>query len=153
HGIVRAYPMRFVAIGSRKELKGRASEPAAALALILLGIVLLARARAHWPLYLLAAFLLGCGAGLLTRRWVRSRRGGGPRHRGVRVDADGVVFERGPLAPLAERVILFGRPFGLTLLADRARDRLVLAVTTGERALYVGARLLPEEKRMQRALL
>jgi hypothetical protein len=54
---------------------------------------------------------------------------------------------------LREALIDFSQPFGMTLLGNRARDRIVLAITTAERAVYFGARLDSDERRAHANLI
>jgi hypothetical protein len=46
-----------------------------------------------------------------------------------------------------EPLVDFSQPFGMTLLANQMRDRIVLAVTTAQRAVYFGAHLDADERR------
>jgi hypothetical protein len=52
-----------------------------------------------------------------------------------------------------ERLIDLSGSFGMTLLSDPVRHRLVLAVTATGRAVYLTARVDPEERRAYRTLL
>src|SRR5262249_52992690 len=72
-----------------------------------------------------------------------------PRH--LVVDEQGIVFEpsRGP----GQQLLAFGRPFGITLFGNRARNRLAMAMTMNDRTVYFGARVLPEDRQGHRALL
>src|SRR5439155_23631591 len=47
----------------------------------------------------------------------------------------------------------FSRPFGVTMLGNRTRDRLVLAVTSAQRTVFVGARVDPSERHAYRNIL
>jgi hypothetical protein len=76
--------------------------------------------------------------------------------RRLRIDGTGVSFEGKPgphAARTREMLFDFARPYGLTLLGNRARDRLVLAVTTAQRAVYFGAKVDREERHASRGLL
>ncbi|HKQ71248.1 MAG TPA: hypothetical protein VJT73_18015, partial [Polyangiaceae bacterium] len=58
------------------------------------------------------------------------------------------------ISPKHDRLLLdFSAPFGLTLLANGARQRLVLAVTTARDAVYFAARLDLSERHALRHLL
>jgi hypothetical protein len=85
--------------------------------------------------------------------------------RRLRIDQRGVSFE-GPLGPQVHRhapvgpppasresLLDFSRPFGVTLLGNRARDRLVLAVTSAHRTVYIGARVDPADRHTYRGIL
>jgi len=78
--------------------------------------------------------------------------------RRLRIDAAGIAFE----APgrhhdqgrmVQERLIDFSGSFGVTLLSDPVRHRLVLAVTATGRAVYLSARVSPDERHAYRRLL
>jgi hypothetical protein len=75
----------------------------------------------------------------------------------LRIDQHGVSFETGrvphPAGSGRDLLLDFSRPFGLTLLGNRARDRLVLATTTAHRTVYFGARVDPGERLTYRRIL
>jgi hypothetical protein len=76
--------------------------------------------------------------------------------RRLRIDSRGLFFEgTDPRRRERETEALLDvtRPFGVTLLANRARDRLVLAVTTASRSVYFGARVELAERHAYRAML
>src|SRR5205085_6452298 len=61
--------------------------------------------------------------------------------RRLRIDQRGVSFEgmkREPAPATHETLLDFSRPFGITLLGNRARDRLVLAVTSAHKTVFFG---------------
>jgi len=72
--------------------------------------------------------------------------------RRLRIDPRGIVFEAPP-ARERETLLDFSRPLGVTLLGNRARDRLVLAVTSAHRAVYFGSRVDPDQRGAYRGLL
>jgi len=68
---------------------------------------------------------------------------------GVRLGGAATRARLGDAAAMSrpsQTLVDFSRPFGMTLLANRARDRIVLAVTTAERAVYFGARLDADDR-------
>jgi hypothetical protein len=78
--------------------------------------------------------------------------------RRLRLDGAGIAFEapsrqreQGRMAQ--ERLIDLSGSFGMTLLTDQVRHRLVLAVTATGRAVYLSARVNPEDRHAYRALL
>jgi len=76
--------------------------------------------------------------------------------RRLRIDSRGLIFEGNEQRrrePQTDTLLDFTRPFGVTLLGNRARDRLVLAVTTASRTVYFGARVDPTERHAYRAML
>lgn len=77
--------------------------------------------------------------------------------RRLRIDASGIALEtvshREPRGVLQERLIDLSSTFGITLLSDPVRHRLVLAVTGTGRAVYFSARVDPEERHAYRRLL
>jgi hypothetical protein len=100
----------------------------------------------------LLGLLAGCTVLLLVGvRYHLGRRGTRFSGRRLSVNEQGIAFEpaRGPEIEL----FAFNRPFGVTLFGNRARDRLVMAVTTSDRAVYVGARIEHEQRTQHRALL
>jgi len=81
--------------------------------------------------------------------------------RRLRIDARGISFEASHLGhgTIGQRgrgqelLLDLARPFGVTLLGNRARDRLVLAVTTAHRTVYFGAKVDPSERHTYRSIL
>jgi hypothetical protein len=78
--------------------------------------------------------------------------------RRLRVDATGIAFEapgrhRDHGRMVQERLIDLSDSFGMTILADPIRNRLVLAVTVTGRAVYFSARVNPDERHAYRRLL
>jgi hypothetical protein len=78
--------------------------------------------------------------------------------RRLRFDGAGIAFEapgrqRDHGRMVQERLIDLSGSFGMTLLSDPVRHRLVLAVTATGRAVYLTARVDPEERRAYRTLL
>jgi hypothetical protein len=76
--------------------------------------------------------------------------------RRLRVDKAGIAFEapgrhRDHGRMVQERLIDFSGSFGLTLLSDPIRHRLVLAVTATGRAVYFSARVSPDERHAYRS--
>jgi hypothetical protein len=101
--------------------------------------------------WMLAAIAVVAGAlAFVSGRFFTRRSARRPRRRLV-IDRNGISFETGSKA--SEQVVDFSRPFGLTLLGNEARERIVLAVTTSERALYVAARAKTEDRLPYRNLL
>jgi hypothetical protein len=101
-----------------------------------------AGARAwFWSTMLLATSVGVLGAGRLLRRrpaeWLR-------------VVGDQVILQTGPRS---EALIDVGHPIGVTLLANAARDRLLVAVTARERAAYFAATIDPVTRSTHRELL
>jgi len=117
-------------------------------------------AAASWNVvaarWLLGSILLSTAlAAVLSGRRLRSVAREVPRRR-LRIDHLGVSFETSSDAiprPEPERLLDFAQPFGLTLLGNRKRDRLVLAVTTAHRAAYFGAHVDPKDRRTYHAML
>src|SRR5262249_36317004 len=75
------------------------------------------------------------------------------------LDRKGVHLDEPPQAerpemrePSGERkdagqpLVDFSQPFGMTLLGNRKRDRIVLAITTARRAVYFGAHVDADER-------
>jgi hypothetical protein len=78
--------------------------------------------------------------------------------RRLRIDATGIAFEapgrhRDHGRMVQERLIDFSGSFGMTLLSDPIRHRLVLAVTATGRAVYFSARVNADERHAYRNLL
>ena len=103
--------------------------------------------------------ILGLVTGVLaffSARLFWRRRANVPLRR-LRVDATGIVFEAPGHRDLGrrqqERLIDLSGSFGMTLLSDPIRHRLVLAVTATGRAVYFSARVDSEERRIYRSLL
>lgn len=108
----------------------------AAVALFVLALVLVAVGRG----ILLRAFLpvaLAAGAIALLLRPRRAPPPAPTRRRGLSLDRQRLTFERGEAAP--HPLLSTATPFGVTLLTSRARDRLVLALSSGSGTFYVGA--------------
>jgi hypothetical protein len=101
------------------------------------------QARAERWLFAAIAFAAAALA-FVSGRFFRQRSAELPRRRLV-IDRNGIAFESG--THKSERVVDFARPFGLTLLGNGARDRIVLAVTTQERTLYLAAQAKPDDRR------
>jgi hypothetical protein len=112
-------------------------------------------------LVVFAGLVTGVLAYLTARRFLRrSHQLSWPRltldRKGVRLDdlpgAHEPVPSSSPAAS-AEPLIDFSQPFGMTLLGNRKRDRIVLAITTAHRAVYFGARLDIDERRAYAAFV
>ena len=78
--------------------------------------------------------------------------------RRLRVDGAGIAFEapgrhRDHGRMVQERLIDLSGSFGMTLLSDPIRNRLVLAVTATGRAVYFSARVSSDERHTYRGLL
>lgn len=94
----------------------------------------------------LVASLAAAVAAALAACWwfLRARRARAlpapqlPAPRGVALSGDALSFHDGAGGPPVELARVDG-PFGLTFLANRARTRLALVVTTSARAAYVAA--------------
>jgi hypothetical protein len=158
--------MRMVALASTREPYRAKSDLKYCFALLIGAITLLA---------LIVAFLVMSPAAALSAsnfgaaRWLLAalglltgvlaffsarlflRRSSELPLRRLSIDASGVRFESAP--QYHEGLLDFTRQFGMTLLGNRARDRLVLAVTTEQRAVYFGARVEPDERHDYRGLL
>lgn len=115
----------------------------------------------------LAVLFLGIGHTLVTRSLVPIAASLGAIGFAARaalarraiVDARGLIVDAGGIRLVsdgvtrAEPLLALDRPFGLTLLCDRVRHRIVLAVTTGVETLYVGTTVAGAERRALHALL
>jgi hypothetical protein len=153
HGVVRVEPIRLMAFGTEPDPLPRTAQRksrwwwvlAAAGGLVAGGLALAGRFWALGLSILLAAL------GVLALRYLLARRGARVSGRHLCVNDQGIAFEpaRGP----SEQLLAFGRPFGVTLFGNRARDRLVMAVTTTDRAVYLGARIEHEQRPQHRSLL
>src|SRR5262252_1337386 len=161
----RLEPRRIMALGNTREL-GRASKDLRWCAVLLIGSVavillvlgvLASQAFAHgagahralrWLLAAIAAAALALA--FVSGRFFL-RRSSQLHRRRLIIDRGGIAFESG--SHRSDRIVDFSQPFGLTLLGNGARDRVVLAVTTAERALYVGAQVEPDDRSAHRTLL
>jgi hypothetical protein len=155
-----------MALGSAREL-GRASNDLRWCLVLLVGAVavlffVLGVLAMHRPLapgssqtraarWLLSAIASAAAALVfVSGRFFLRRSAQLPRRRLI-IDRTGIAFESGPQR--IDRVVDFSRPFGLTLLANGNRERIVLAVTTAERALYVAALAKADDRGTHRNLL
>jgi hypothetical protein len=174
-----APPVRIMALASEKQ-PGRAKADlyrsfalmmvAVATLATVVAFLLLHRGSALTPSNVVAARWLLGSLGVLTAllaflsaRLFLRRSAELPARR-LRIDQRGVSFEGPPaagpraasaaLVPVGRDSLLdFSRPFGVTLLGNRARDRLVLAVTSAHRTVYIGARVDPSERHAYRGIL
>jgi hypothetical protein len=101
-------------------------------------------AAARW-LLLLSGMVAGVLAFVTARLFLRrSSELTWPRltldRKGVHLDEP--PAKNGPSQPLVD----FARPFGMTLLGNRRRDRIVLAITTPHRTVYFGAHVDADER-------
>jgi hypothetical protein len=111
------------------------------------------QAAARW-LLVVSGLVAGALAFVTGRLFVRrSSELTWPR---LTVDREGIRLERSPSHGLrltdgrrgaAQPLVDLGQPFGMTLLGNRKRDRIVLAITTAKRSAYFGAELDPDERR------
>jgi hypothetical protein len=69
------------------------------------------------------------------------------------VEPSGIRLVTGGGSTLGEPLVALDRSFGLTLLCDRTRQRIALAVTTDEQTLYVGATVGAADRRVLPSLL
>jgi hypothetical protein len=155
-----------MALGNAREL-GRASKDlrwclvllvgAVAALLFVLGVLAMHRPLVQGNAQLRAArWLLGAIASaaaalaFVSGRFFLRRSSQLPRRRLI-IDRGGIAFETGP-RPI-DHIVDFARPFGLTLLANGNRERIVLAVTTAERTLYVAAPAKADDRAAHRKLL
>lgn len=113
-----------------------------------LGLLLTARAVSLWGFGSLAAAMTW----LSLSRLSRPREGPSVR-RGLLVGESAISLVTGPGGAWQRLVLALDRPFGLTLLCNSTRERLVLAITTRERTFYVGARVSPPERQAHATLL
>jgi hypothetical protein len=175
-----APPVRIMALASEKQ-PGRAKGDlyrsfglmmaAVATLVTVVAFLVVRRGAALTPSNVVAARwligLLGCSTAVLafvSARLFLKRSAELPARR-LRIDQRGLSFEGAPPPvhvhrqpaepPRAERESLldFSRPFGVTILGNRARDRLVLAVTSAHRTVYFGARVDPAERHAYRGIL
>jgi hypothetical protein len=86
----------------------------------------------------------GFAAAALVSAWWLVRKRGRAAKRELVSDARGLFLcESGrPERP----IVLYCRPFGITLFASRTRDRLALALTTALEVTYIGAVIHDEER-------
>jgi hypothetical protein len=175
-----APPVRIMALASEKQPGRAKADLYRSFALMMIAVATLAtvvafllmhRGSALTPSNVVAARWLLGSLGVLTAllaflsaRLFLRRSAELPARR-LRIDQRGVSFE-GPPAPAGPRptttalaptgrdsLLDFSRPFGVTLLGNRARDRLVLAVTSAHRTVYIGARVDPSERHAYRGIL
>jgi len=175
-----APPVRIMALASEKQ-PGRArgdlyrsfglTMVAVATLATVVAFLVLHRGAALTPSNVVAARWLLASLGVLTAllafvsvRLFLKRSAELPARR-LRIDQRGVSFEGAqalqahrhapPEPPQTGRESLldFSRPFGVTLLGNRARDRLVLAVTSAHRTVFFGARVDPAERHTYRGIL
>ncbi len=166
-GAGRVEPVRMVALARREPSRVK-SDRRLCVALLLAAAVTLVTivalfivnpallhssnlAGARWLLGSLG-FVMGVMA-FFSGRLFR-RRPAEPPTRRLSIDRAGIALESPPHYQL-DRVSLLDltRPFGMTLLGNRARDRLVLAITNAHRAVYFAARVDPDERPAYRTLL
>jgi len=111
-------------------------------------------AAARWLLALLGV-VTGALAFATARLFRRRSTDLAPRR--LTLDKSGVQFDDLGQPPTSssphEALVDFSQPFGMTLLGNRARDRIVLAVTTPQRSVYFGARLDSDERRVHAKLI
>jgi hypothetical protein len=105
------------------------------------GLVL---ARASVPAAVLAMSLMVTIAGIVA--FFVARKPTPVRRRALVLSADELAFDAANGAK-PTLVAKLGKRFGLTLLANRARNRTALVVTTGESTFFVGA-VVPEADRL-----
>ncbi|MET0593668.1 MAG: hypothetical protein ABW133_13275 [Polyangiaceae bacterium] len=172
HGIVSVGAERIIALATAREPSWSKTELYSCLALLFGAIATLTAIITYLAMApsvpIAAANLTGARSllaslGLVTsvlaffsaRLFVR-RRVKRPLRR-LRIDAGGIALEtvshRDPRRVLQERLIDLSSTFGITLLSDPVRHRLVLAVTGTGRAVYFSARVNPEERHAYRRLL
>lgn len=106
-----------------------------------LGFHLALATLAWWGLVLLA---LGIAASTLGRD--ARYRHGSERRRGISIARNTVTLVTGPSGARQHRILDLDEPFGLTLLCSPPRERVVMAITTTERTLYIGADISTEER-------
>ncbi len=161
-------PARIMALASAKEPRPR-PDPHERSTLAISALATLIAGAALWILFrgppgaswnvVAARWLLGsltlstALAATLSALRLRSIAREVPKRR-LRIDPLGVWFEaEGVAAPDTARLLDFARPFGVTLLGNRKRDRLVLAVTNAQQAIYFGAHVDPRDRRRYRGML
>jgi hypothetical protein len=83
---------------------------------------------------------------------LRPRRVIGPARRGLILRGTTLTFDAASGAPPVP-VVDLSVPFGLTLVANRARSRIALALTTSTDTFYVGADVREDERVSTRPLL
>lgn len=95
----------------------------------------------------LCLFTLGLAVHCAFRRTPSPRS----ERRALVVDESSVAFESGSPS-LRERLLRLDRPFGLTLICNPSQSRLVLAITSADRTVYVGTTLSPLDEGQLAAL-
>lgn len=96
---------------------------------------------------LMCLFTLGLAAHFGLRREPSAKR----ERRSLVVGESWVAFESGRPGSY-EPLLRLDRPYGLTLLCDPGQNRLVLAITSAERTLYVATTLSPLDEGQLTAL-
>jgi hypothetical protein len=170
-----APPVRIMALASEKQPDRARADLYRSFALLMaalatlvtvVGFLVFYRGAAPTVSNLVAARWLLAALGVLTAalaflcaRLFLKRSAELPARR-LRIDGKGISFEgigrpaeRSSAASTRVSLLDFSRPFGITLLGNRARDRLVLAATSAQRTIYVGARVDPSERHAHRSML
>jgi hypothetical protein len=173
HGIGSDGAERIMALASAREPSWSKTELYSCLALLFGAIATLTAIVTYWAMApsapdaaanLVGARSLLASLGLVTgvlaffsaRLFVR-RMAKRPLRR-LRIDPIGIALEtvgapRDHGCIVQERLIDLSGSFGMTLLSDPIRHRLVLAVTATGRAVYFSARVSPDERHTYRSLL
>lgn len=120
---------------------------AGSIALLLVGFAILRGLVLEGSVLAVGLLLAALAFQLRTRRLVLPAA---PTRALVLAD-DSLAFDTPHASPLA--LLDLTRPFGLTLLTNRARDRLVAALTAETGVFFVGANLEPGEREVASALL
>ena len=171
-GAGRAHPTRVVALVSPQGPSRAGSDLKQCFALLLGSMSVLAAivaflvvspgaaisasnlAAARWLLALLGV-VTGALAFSTARLFLRRSTDLSPRR--LTLHKSGVQFDDLAQPPTTsfphQDLVDFSQPFGMTLLGNRARDRIVLAVTTAQRAVYFSARLDADERRAHAKLI
>lgn len=149
HEPSRTEPRWISAIDDRVARETRLGWILAGGSIIVLGAWLASRlslSSTAFGLTVLAIWLVALG-------W---RRRSGSLHlerRGLSITRTCVFLATGPEGTRRRLVLALDRPFGLTLLCNPSRRRVVLAVTTLERTLYLGAAISPSDRQDYAAFL
>jgi hypothetical protein len=171
-----ASPVRIMALASAKEPGRARGDLHRRLAFLMAGVAILVIVVGFLVVHPVAAL---SSSNVVAARWLLAslgvltavlaffsaklflRRSAELPARRLRIDHGGISFEAGHLGHGTavhlgrgqELLLDFARPFGVTLLGNRARDRLVLAVTAAHSTVYFGAKVDPSERSTYRSIL
>ena len=131
---------------------GQLKAAAAVLAAALLGLFWAVVRPAVGAGLLVSGFAMVVGALAAAHLARRAPPKPGAR-RGLALRERALLFDPGGHGGRPSVVATLGGPFGLTLIANRARTRVALVLTTETATFYVGAVIDEAERAVQRALL